>query len=146
MLIGKSYIFIQENPFNNVVWKVVAILSRPRCVNPPNESRPCSHCCHVAMSLQLMWRSRTRRFHLRVPDLHMSCSDLIWKQNNQDSSSSNGHQLSMPSLIATFMGPHGSHLGPVVPRWVPCRPHEPCYLGYQREWWFLMAIARRWGG
>ena len=28
-----SYIFIQENPFENVVWKMVAILSRPQCVN-----------------------------------------------------------------------------------------------------------------
>ena len=27
-----SYIFIQENPFENVVWKMVAILSRPQCV------------------------------------------------------------------------------------------------------------------
>ena len=26
-------------------------------------------------------------------------------------------------------GQHGAHLGPVVPRWAPCRPHEPCYLG-----------------
>ena len=25
-------IFIQENPFENIVWKVVAILSRPQCV------------------------------------------------------------------------------------------------------------------
>ena len=28
-------------------------------------------------------------------------------------------------------GQHGAHLGPVVPRWAPCRPHEPCYLGSQ---------------
>ena len=28
-----SYIFIQENPFENVVWKMAAILSRPQCVN-----------------------------------------------------------------------------------------------------------------
>ena len=28
-----SYIFIQENPFEHVVWKMVAILSRPQCVN-----------------------------------------------------------------------------------------------------------------
>ena len=27
-----SYIFIQENAFQNVVWKMAAILSRPRCV------------------------------------------------------------------------------------------------------------------
>ena len=37
------------------------------------------------------------------------------------------------SLIARFMGPtwgqHGAHLGPVVHRWGPGRPHEPCYLG-----------------
>ena len=24
---------------------------------------------------------------------------------------------------------HGSHLGPVGPRWAPCCPHEPCYQG-----------------
>ena len=27
------YIFIQENAFENVVWKMAAILSRPHCVN-----------------------------------------------------------------------------------------------------------------
>ena len=27
-----SYTFIQENPFENVVWKMAAILSRPQCV------------------------------------------------------------------------------------------------------------------
>ena len=28
-----SYIFIQENAFENVVWKMVAISSRPQCLN-----------------------------------------------------------------------------------------------------------------
>ena len=28
-----SYIFIQENSFENVVWEVATILSRPQCVN-----------------------------------------------------------------------------------------------------------------
>ena len=27
-----SFIFIQENPFENVVWKMASILSRPQCV------------------------------------------------------------------------------------------------------------------
>ena len=27
------YLFIQENAFENVVWKMVAILSGPQCVN-----------------------------------------------------------------------------------------------------------------
>ena len=33
-----SYIFIQENPFENVVWKMAAILSRPQCVKIPSPS------------------------------------------------------------------------------------------------------------
>ena len=32
--------------------------------------------CHAVKSLQLIWRSGTRRWHLRVPDLQMSCGDL----------------------------------------------------------------------
>ena len=31
---------------------------------------------HVVKSLQLIWRPGTRRFHLRVPGLQMSCRDL----------------------------------------------------------------------
>ena len=31
-LYRNSYIFIHENAFENVVWKMVAILSRPQCV------------------------------------------------------------------------------------------------------------------
>ena len=29
-----------------------------------------------------------------------------------------------------FMGPTWTHLGPTGPRWAPCRPHEPCFLGW----------------
>ena len=35
-----SYIFIQENPFQNVVWKMAAILSRPQYVDMVNTLRP----------------------------------------------------------------------------------------------------------
>ena len=45
-----------------------------------------NHC-----NLQLIWRSGTRRFHLLVPDLHMSCSDLTRMRGYQNSSH-NGHQ------------------------------------------------------
>ena len=34
----KSNIFIQENAFQNVVWKMAAILSRPQCVNATRAS------------------------------------------------------------------------------------------------------------
>ena len=32
---------------------------------------------------------------------------------------------------------HGAHLGPVGPRWAPCRPHGPCYLGCLTLHWTL---------
>ena len=38
-----SYIFIQENAFENVVWKMAAILSQPQCVNTH------LHSCSVVM-------------------------------------------------------------------------------------------------
>ena len=43
----------------------------------------------------------------------------------------------LTTLIARFTGPAWAHLGPTGPRWVPCRSHDPCYLGtYQRaSWW-----------
>ena len=28
------------------------------------------------------------------------------------------------------LGQYGAHLSPVVPRWAPWWPHEPCYLGW----------------
>ena len=37
-----SCVFIHENAFENVVWKMVAILSRPQCVNVCVLSRKCS--------------------------------------------------------------------------------------------------------
>ena len=37
------------------------------------------------------------------------------------------------TLIARFMGPTWAHLGPTGPRWAPCWPHEPCYLGMKAK-------------
>ena len=34
------YIFIQENAFENVVWKMAAILARPQCVKTSSEVNP----------------------------------------------------------------------------------------------------------
>ena len=48
-------------------------------------------------SLQLIWRSGTRRWNLRVPDSQVSCRDLtIWLIGYQDSSPSNGCQATCP--------------------------------------------------
>ena len=43
---------------------------------------------------------------------------IVWKQS-----------AIVSPQIAKFMGQHGTHLGPVGPRWAPCWPHEPCYEG-----------------
>ena len=45
---------------------------------------------------QLIWRLGTHRFHLRVPDLHLSCSDLTQITGYQDSSPSYCHQVMCP--------------------------------------------------
>ena len=50
----------------------------------------------LVKSLHLIWRSGTRRFHLRVPDLQMSCSDLIRLSVCQLNSPNNSHQGDMP--------------------------------------------------
>ena len=41
------------------------------------------------------------------------------------------------ALIARFTGPAWGHLGTTGPRWAPCWPHEPCYLGapMRQRWW-----------
>ena len=48
--------------------------------------------CHVVKSLQLIWRSGTRRWNLRVPDLQMRCSDLT-QRVCQDRSPCNDRHL-----------------------------------------------------
>ena len=62
--------------------------------------------------------------------------------------SSNIHVTS--SQIAKFMGPtNGAHLVPVGPRWAPCWPHEPCYLGQYADimtwkcWLYYWLFVRR---
>ena len=34
-----------------------------------------------------------------------------------------------PNTSQIAWGQHGVHLGTTGPRWTPCWPHEPCYLG-----------------
>ena len=56
-----SYILIEENPFQNVVWKMAAILPWPQCVNSPKKhhtgsisiSKETSY-CKVLQSLKAM--------------------------------------------------------------------------------------------
>ena len=46
------------------------------------------------------------------------------------------------SLIARFIG---AHLGPTEPRWAPCWPHEPCYLGSYGTFVHSSVVFVPWG-
>ena len=37
---------------------------------------------------------------------------------------------------------HGAHLGPTGPRWAPCWPYEPCYLGASHQGIALMSLVQ----
>ena len=62
ILIEIFYIFIQENAFENVVWKMAAILSRPQCVN--------GECRHCNMGSSFLYRPiTTARSHYNMLNL-----------------------------------------------------------------------------
>ena len=73
-----SYIFFQANPFENVVWKMVAILSRTQCVNILGDlcyAWRCSHSlrCQATNNLNTL---RTRQNGRHFPDANAFC----WKK------------------------------------------------------------------
>ena len=68
---------------------------------------------HYGKSLQLIWRSGTRRFHLRVPDLQNELQRLDYITGCQDSILNDG-----------------------------CQGHTPWYIGY-RQWSITMRRAVR---
>ena len=54
------------------------------------------HTLSLIKSLQLIWRSGTRRWNLRVPDLQMRCSDLTRVRGYQVICPNTGHQTTWP--------------------------------------------------
>ena len=60
-----------------------------------------------------------------------------WFSNDMSSNS---------SLITRFMGQTWGNLGPTGPRWAPCWPHEPCYLGCQPSHVPKMTQLTHWAG
>ena len=86
----------------------------------PTQDHQCEKCLHV-MTFLCISRAPyvcTEEYHLTNKGLFQINSDRInvvvtlWKQyvpNNKV---------------------NGAHLGPTRPRWAPCWPHEPCYMGW----------------
>ena len=59
-------------------------------------------------------------------DISLSCR----RYKNTHLHNSSKYQLKANCFkVHGAWGQHGAHLGPVGPRWAPCRPHAPCYLG-----------------
>ena len=52
---------------------------------------------------------------------YVVCHDLIPRKSL--------HHQSLIWTRPSSCGQHGTHLGPVGPRWAPCWPHEPCFQG-----------------
>ena len=81
-----SYIFIQENVFENVVWKMVSILSRPHCVNWTIRVSMViillsSHSCGIPLTLFSTLHTSTTNYFTHVI-LHpfSVIASIIWSQ------------------------------------------------------------------
>ena len=65
--------------------------------------------------------------------------DKLDKYKNHDKTQQGTNRLHISSVVLydawkqSSWGQHGAHLGPTGPKWAPCWPKEPCYLG----WWTL---------
>ena len=79
-----------------------------------------------------------KKSSLAVPEVVKLTLKWIWNYLTKFSSLT-ARKISVQAARGTSLprqqgswGQHGAHLGPVVPRWAPCWPHEPCYLGSYR--------------
>ena len=69
-----SYIFIQENPFENIVWKMAAILSRPQCVKVHQR-----YAHFIRFYIVFIWWTKLILF---VGNYHQSISNVLtWLLN-----------------------------------------------------------------
>ena len=90
-----------------------------------------------------MSRLLTRSGGETVPDIPGACATLKYSNRNIGRNMSQHCdcwwfgiiRISASRIILSVMKPipdskfYGAHLGPTEPRWAPCWPHEPCYLG-----------------
>ena len=138
--VSNFYISFQKNVFEMVVRKSTAFLSRPQCVKYlPLLSRRYHVYGYSLLNISVaQFHKYTSNEEFQGPHQLKKISETVtWISNY-----SHGFlrdvithpcSLAKPPLkltqITRFMGPTWAHLGPVVPRWAPCSPHETCYLG-----------------
>ena len=65
------------------------------------------------------------------------CLSYLWYQRLRHLSSWQDHKFFESKMHGANMGPAWVSVGP---KWAPCRPHEPCYLG---SFWLAQTQRRR---
>ena len=73
-------------------------------------------CANMKWIWVALWKIQSRHYSVHLSTLFCPQMDRWIKWNN-------------PKYQGSW-GQHGAHLGPTGPRWVPCWPHELCYLKY----------------
>ena len=71
----------------------------------------------ICIWIWIPWTGHSCRFVGRLQPVRAQLDDLMplpWEQG--------------------LWGQHVAHLGPTGPRWAPCWPHGPCYLGSRLHW------------
>ena len=78
-----SCIFIQENAFKNVVWKMATILSRPQCVNDMSIVVPVmvQNCQAPSHYLNQCWRRSIMPYGITQPHWVKHCSRQIFYED-----------------------------------------------------------------
>ena len=72
------------------------------------------------------------KFRLEILSLNVISSIVDFREIILESS----RNVKQPQVLIRhpwqqgWWGQHGAHLGPTGPRWAPCWPHQPCYLGW----------------
>ena len=152
--IRNSYIFIRENPFENVVWKKASILSRPQCVNIWNVN--CAQATafifdsrtDVLVKVSMFLRQKISRPEVNSnPQPSDSCR-MFWpfalsEEYKLIMSSQDFDAKSKHSQIAKFLGPtwgpHGScrpQVGPILAPWILLSG-----LGWPPAKWYLFVMC-----
>ena len=124
-----------------VNWRIDTVMSPPKeAIITEQKIHLKTH--HVSISYPTMQHFCNRNVHtcahfwykVMHGGIFVSCIVGIVRWIHHVCSSSVYH---ITTLIARFLGPKWAHLGPTGPMWVPCWPHELCYMGSQMCWFHV---------
>ena len=120
-----------------VIFKVLVKLSQKKqhCGrNNIDHRRPCrTEFTPVSLYSTEIPRYRSRFLEYKLTRVKFVHGRPWWILPISRSQRKSGGCCNVGSLTARFMGPTWAQLGPTGPRWTPCWPHKPCYIGYPSQ-------------